>query len=261
MADINRFGKISSLFLSHARDEDIRFKASSGGFIKSFLCYLLDSRKVDYAIITRTGGPDNPLVPETIVTNRKEDIISTRTNSVYCTHNPFKDINIWAGKRYAFVGLPCQVKRARLYPNIKCIISLICNHTPGIEFTREILRKIGIEESQVRQIEYRGSGWPGEFTAHLKDGGKKHLSGYWSDDYMPEGCRTCSEIGLAADIVAGDPWRINQDDKLGNTLVICRNELSSRLVKKAGDYVTMKPISLEQLAKSQGKHFERKAHD
>jgi len=260
---MDRFGKINSIWLAHSTDGDIRFRASSGGFIKSFLCFLLDSHRIDYAIVTRTGGQENPLIPETIVTNRKDEIISTRTNSVYCENNPFRNINIWPGKRYAFVGLPCQIRRARLYPNMKCVISLICNHTPKLEFTREILDKLGVKEPDVSQIEYRGSGWPGCFAAHLKDGSTKTLSKYWSNGYMPERCRKCSEIGDNADIVTGDPWHLGLEktDKSGSTLVICRNQLSSQLIKKAGKYVSIKPTGRAELNKSQGKHFRKKLRE
>lgn len=251
MASANKY------YLAHSTDENIRFNASSGGFIKSFLCHLLDSHQADYAIVTRTGGPDNPLTPETIVTNRKEDIISTRTNSVYCVNDPFKDIKIWPGKRYAFVCLPCQVRHARLYPNMACVISLICNHAPRAEFTRVILRKLGVEESQVSQIEYRGNGWPGRFTAYLKDGGTKYIAGYWNERYKPDSCRNCKQSGRDADIIAGDPWRISKDER-GGTLIVCRNPRAVNMVEKAGDYVSLQPVTYADFLKSQGKHFKDK---
>jgi len=214
----------------------------------------------DYVIITRTGGPESPLKPETIITNSKEDILSTRTNSVYCVNNPFKVFReIQSDKRYAFVGLPCQLNRAKRNPAIKFIISLICNHTPKLEFTHEILSQLGILEHEVKQIEYRGSGWPGKFTAYLKNGEAKAISSglVWNMRYMPVACKRCSEIGQDADIVVGDPWHLGIRDKNGFSLVICRNEEATRLVKEANT-VKLKPIGIKELIKSQGKHFRRK---
>ena len=97
MVSIEDFGHVDSIFLAHSGNDIIRFQASSGGFIKSFLVYLVESRTIDSVIITRTGNSNNPLVPETIITNSKEDILSTRTNSVYAVDNPFlafKGINL-----------------------------------------------------------------------------------------------------------------------------------------------------------------------
>jgi coenzyme F420 hydrogenase subunit beta len=253
MADI--FGKINSIYLAHSKDEDVRFKASSGGFVKSFLCYLLDSF-VDYVIITRTGGQESPLKPETIITDSKEDILSTRTNSVYCVNNPFKVFGgIRPDKKYAFVALPCQVTRAREY-NIDVIISLFCNHAPLPAFTHNTLSKLGISECDVKQIEYRGNGWPGYFTAYLKTGEviRVPLRSVWNTLFMPAKCKSCSEIGQNADIAVGDPWRIS---KTSESLVICRNKRADDLVKKA-DTIKLKPVSFDQLNKSQGKHFIRK---
>ncbi|UCD22411.1 MAG: Coenzyme F420 hydrogenase/dehydrogenase, beta subunit C-terminal domain, partial [Chloroflexota bacterium] len=219
MVSIKDFGHIHSIFFAHSSNEAIRFQASSGGFVKSFLAYLLESKTVDSVIITRTGGPDDPLVPETIITSSKEDILSTRTNSVYAVNNPvpaFKELVY--SKKYTFVGLPCQVRNLRVlqkkgqYRNIVIIISLFCHHTPKIEFTRGILRKLNVKERDVQQIEYRGSGWPGGFTAYLKNGRKKFVAqrDCWSNDLNngPEICKHCSEIAEDADFFVGDPWNL-----------------------------------------------------
>ena len=273
MVSIRDFGRIDSIFLAHSSNDVIRFQASSGGFIKSFLVYLLESRTVDFAIITRTGGPDNPLVPETIITESKEDILSSRTNSVYAVNNPFHAFKELAyDKKYTFVGLPCQVRNLRAlqkkgeYINIVIVIGLFCNHTPNIEFTRGILQKLNVKESDVQQIEYRGSGWPGGFTAYLENGQKKFiaLKNYWSNDLNngPEICKHCSEIAKDADIYVADPWNLKLEgtDSRGTSLVICRNSQASRLARKAAElgHIKIYKCSQEQLIQSQGYHIEEK---
>ena len=237
------------------------------------LVYLLESQTVDSAIVTRTGGPSNPLVPETIVTDSKEDILSTRTNSVYAVNNPFCVLKGLAyDKKYAFVGLPCHVRNLRAlqkkgnYRNIVIVIGLLCNHTPNIEFTKGILQKSNAKEEDVQEIEYRGSGWPGGFTAHLKNGQKTFiaLQDYWSNDLNngPEMCKYCSEIAEAADIYVGDPWnlKLERTDSKGTSLVICRNSEASRLVRRAAelDHIKIYKCSQKQLIQSQGYHIEEK---
>jgi coenzyme F420 hydrogenase subunit beta len=273
MFTIEDFGQIDSIYFAYSADEKIRFGASSGGFIKSLLVYLLESQTVDAAIITRTGDSSNPLVPETIITSLKEDIISTRTNSVYVINNPLKVLKaIEPDKKYAFVGLPCQIKTLRTlqntgnYLNITVIISLFCNHTPNIEFTKEILQKLDVKEQGLKQIEYRGNGWPGGFTALLTNGQKKYipLIEYWSNDLDngPLQCKYCSEIGREADFYVGDPWNLElerTDDK-GASLVICRNSTATTLVKRSAElnYIRIKICSPKILLKSQGIHVEQK---
>lgn len=273
VVSIKDFGHIDSVFLAHSSNDVIRFQASSGGFIKSFLVYLLESRATDFAIVTRTGDSRNPLVPETIITNSKEDILSTRTNSVYAVNNPFPTLKELAyDKKYAFVGLPCHVRNLRAlqkkgkHRNIVIVIGLFCNHTPNIEFTRGILQKLNVKEHDVQQIEYRGSGWPGRFTACLENGQKKFiaLQDYWSNDLNngPELCKYCSEIADDADIYVGDPWNLKLEgtDSRGTSLVICRNSQASRLVRKAAelDHIKIYKCSQKQLIQSQGYHIEEK---
>ena len=273
MVSIKDFGRIDSTFLAHSSNDITRFQASSGGFIKSFLVYLLESQIVDYAIITRTGGPSNPLLPETIITASKEDILSTRTNSVYAVNNPFLALKELAyDKKYAFVGLPCQVRNLRAlrkkgkYRNIVIVIGLFCNHTPNIEFTKGIFQKLDVREDDVQQIEYRGSGWPGGLTAYLKNGQKKFIAlrDYWSNDLNngPEVCKYCSEIAENADIYVGDPWnlKLERTDSKGTSLIICRNSQASRLVKRAAElgHIKIHKCSQEQLIQSQGYHIEEK---
>ena len=273
MVKIVDFGDIHSILYAHSSDENIRFKASSGGFIKSFLVYLLESEIVDLVIVTRTGDSHNPLIPETIITNSIEDILSTRTNSVYAVNNPLHILNrIDSIKKYAFVGLPCHVRNLKAmqrngkYRNITMVISLFCNHTPNMEFTRGILEKLNVQEVDVKQIEYRGNGWPGGFTAYLKNGQKKFISSkkYWSNDLNngPEMCKYCSEIGVDADVCVGDPWNLDLEilDKKGLSLVICRNSRTHELIRSAAelDYIKIKDCIEKELIQSQGEYIEEK---
>lgn len=285
MVAIKDFGKIDSIHFAYATDEDVRVRASSGGFVKSFLIYLLESRRstrrtslgfstiVDFAIITRTGGVDCPLIPETIITNSKDDILSTRTNSVYMINNPFAIFDrLESESTYAFVGLPCHIKRLRAYQkngkyrNITVVIALFCHHTPNAEFTRDILQKLNVKEQDIRQIEYRGSGWPGGFTAYLKNGDRRFIeaSQYWSNDLNngPKRCKYCPEIAEEADVYVGDPWNLGfqRTDSKGMSLVICRNDYASTLVKGAEEAGLLKTYecSPEQLVQSQGYHIAEK---
>ena len=270
---IQDFDHIDSILFAHSSNDVIRFQASSGGFVKSFLVYLLESLTVDFAIVTRTGGSEHPLLPETIITNSKEDILSTRTNSVYAVNNPFPALKELAyDKKYAFVGLPCQVRNLRAlqqkgkHRNIVVVISLFCHHTPNIEFTRGILQKLDVRENDVQQIEYRGSGWPGGFTVYLKNGQKEFIAqrDCWSNDLNngPEMCKYCSEIAQDADIYVGDPWNLGlqRTDSRGTSLVICRNGQASGLVKRAAElgHITISKCSQEKLVQSQGYHIEDK---
>lgn len=273
MVSIGDFGPIDASYLAHSANDVIRYRASSGGFIKSFLVYLLDSGKIDFAIVTRTGGPQDPLTPETIITNSREDILSTRTNSVYMVHNALDCLGgLKDGRKYALVGLPCQVTRLRQlqaqgkYTSIVLVIGLFCNYAPRAEFTKSILQKLDVRAEDLLQIEYRGNGWPGGFTAHLRNGQRRFIStrDYWSNDLhnAPDMCRRCSDTAERADIWVGDPWnlQLEETDTMGMSLVICRNAKATKLVNEAATagYIKLYSCTTEQLLRSQGYHIEEK---
>jgi coenzyme F420 hydrogenase subunit beta len=265
--------KAYSKYFIYSLNKRIRYNSSSGGFCKSILCYLIDIKKVDAVIITRTGSKENPLKPETIITNKKKDIISTRTNSIYAPTNPLIILkNTEKNKKYAFVGLPCHCKALKdmqkkgLYKNIKLIISLFCCHTPKMGFTQEILKNQKINKKEVEKIEYRGNGWPGSFTIYLKNGGKIHLESKkcWSISYkyFRNNCKKCNLLAIYSDISVCDPWNLGfeKNDNKGKTLVLCNNKKSNILVREAEKlkYLKILKCSSEQFKKSQSPHIEIK---
>ncbi|MBU0615649.1 MAG: Coenzyme F420 hydrogenase/dehydrogenase, beta subunit C-terminal domain [Nanoarchaeota archaeon] len=265
-------GKVKSQFLACSSDKEVRFRASSGGFCKSFLVFLIENKIVDKVIITRTGPPENPLQPETIITNNKSEILSSRTNSVYAPTSPLDCVKYLSNnEKYAIVGLGCHIKaldrlqKKGIAKNIILKIGLFCNHTPNIKFTMDIIRRLGIKEREIRKIEYRGNGWPGQFTAYLKDG-RSHLSisDYWINDLNngPHKCKACSELSEKANIVVADPWGLGleKEDKLGQTLVICRDKLSESLVFESYSqgHIDLRKIPYTDCIKSQFDHISKK---
>jgi len=269
----SKLGSISSIYLAYSADDNIRFRASSGGFIKSYLCYLLGERLIDYAIITKAGNAKSLLSPEAIITNNISDITSNKTNSIYAPSNIFSVFNkLDNSKRYAIVALPCQVKKLRAlqqsagkYKNITVVISLFCHHVPKIDFTYSLANNLNIDISNISHIQYRGNGWPGELSISLKDGSQKSICNYWSNDLnngLPM-CKTCNEIGKSADIIVGDPWNILSEDqeKSGKSLIVVKNETTDILIQDAvsHNYIKTEPVlSYNQLIKSQGSHIRDK---
>lgn len=273
MLKLGKFGPVDSVYFGYSSDPEIRFSASSGGFVTSFVVHLIDSGAVDAAIVTRTGGHDEPLISETIITSSKNDILSPRTNSIYAPVNPLRVLaDTSPNKRYVFVGLPCHISEIRklqqagLYRNIWPLISLFCGYTPKTDFTHRVLAKIGVHAEQVLQIDYRGNGWPGNFSAFLKDGSVKRilLSECWENDVqtgLPM-CRTCARLGSEADITAGDPWNLEleKQDSNGKTLVVFRSAKMRHMALQAVAVgrVKLERCSIQKFWQSQGYHIAMK---
>jgi len=263
---LKRFGNVYSCYLAYSSDDNVRYASSSGGFCKSFLWYLIKSdEKIDEAIITASGSSTNPLNPEIIATDKKDDIFSTKTNSVYSPSNPLPVLkNLDKNKNYVFVGLPCHLlnlralQRKDVAKNVKFVLGLICHHTPKRGYLKQYLKKINVNEKNVEKIEYRGHGWPGKFTAHLKDGSEKSGFSFFPPNLSnaPKYCESCTDINREADIVACDPWGIvsRAKESKGKTLIVCKTERADRLVVDAAKkkYITLESSNIDSFFRSQG---------
>lgn len=240
---------ITKTYFSHAKDEEIRLAASSGGFCKAFLCYLVDNNIVDYVILTRLK--DNSTEPETIITNDKNKILN-RTNSIYEFNNQthiLKDID--HSKTYAFIGLPCFVyyikkqQQINKLMNIKLTISLLCNQAPSKKYKEQLIKDAECNVNEIVNIDYRHGPSPGcvkivDFKNQEKILGSHGYN--WSKYntkycFSPACCRNCSLYESSfADIVVGDPWHTKYEkSKSGWTKVTAYTQTAIDLIEKAID--------------------------
>ena len=243
-------GKYQSIFIAHSSDKKIRFSASSGGIVTQILLYLIGHHIVDKAIFVRRSDK-NPIENDTVITDSREEIINGM-GSRYYPVSPclkIKDVlNDKTNKKYVFVGKGCDIegmeKLKEMYPNLtkKIFFStgIFCDHIPSRKALEEFLKIHGIEKKDIREISYRGRGWPGFATIKFdkKESFKipyeimwQSLKGYNFSNFR---CSLCPD-GMAelADISVGDPWikkkEISGD---GDSLVICRTTKAEKIFKE-----------------------------
>lgn len=240
--------KIKS-FLSFSLNKDIRHLASTGGFCKEFIRYMIEKEYVDKAIITVLGDNDKALIPKTIITEDISAILSVKSNTIYDRTNPFSIIDkLDNNKRYILVGLPCHIpvfKKISKERNISIFaLSLLCNHTPK-KYFETALQEANIKKEDVCHFEYRGHGWPGYVCIKTKSGKNIKISHkeIWKKymrenfDMMPR-CRYCHNVlSYEADICVGDAWikEISQKDKEGTNLVISMNCYAEHLIRECSE--------------------------
>lgn len=257
--------KTLSAHLAHASDQMIRKMASSGGFVKALLAFLLEYDWVDYVICTRTVG----LERETIITDNSDDFLVPTTNSIYAPTAPLELLDqTQAGKRYAFVGLPChchdllQRQSQGKHRNISPVLGLFCNHEPLTTFALSLLDEFEIDPSDVVEMTYRGCGWPGKLTI-------KTLHQEIQTDYrfnfdrkkMQDKCKVCQLLPIYSDFAVGDPWHLKESgENSGLSLVLCNTALAQTLLEDAHrkGMIDVKncPDDMAELAKEKFKHVK-----
>lgn len=256
-------GNLINCYIGHSEDENLRFEASSGGMITQILIVALEERIIDGALVTRMQK-DKPLIPEPFIARTKNELLSAM-GSKYCpvpTNTILKEIlNSKEGEKFAVVGLPCHIMGIRkaemlnkkLQDKIVLHVGIFCQSTKSFFGTDFILKQLDIKKENVRNIKYRGKGWPG--SMQINNNGKDvllpFLSGVYSGAIFPYfaniNCTDCKDhISFFSDISVGDPWGITKDPK-GDSLLISRTGVGEKIIELA---VHCSHISLKDIKKS-----------
>lgn len=253
--DGTTWGTRVSCFIGWSTNEDIRYKASSGGALTALCVFLLDNGLVD-GIIQVKRNSDDQTKTVTVVSTSKEEVLAC-AGSRYTTSAPLMDIKNLNqyGKKYAFVGKPCDVSALRMYQlsgkekwteKIQYMFSFFCAGQPSEKANMKLLKELGCNDvSVIQDLSYRGNGWPGLATI-IKHNGEKNSMDYEKSWMTILGrdvrkcCRFCADgTGELADISCGDAWYTTSEGKPdfieapGRNVIFARTGKGNELLNKA----------------------------
>ena len=275
------WGRTVNVYLGWSNDPILRNSASSGGVVTEVAAYLLKSKKVD-AIIHVCMDQDNPTSTKVCVSLSREELVA-RCGSRYAISHPLSCLDdLEMGKKYAFIGKPCDVTVLKNYmqnhPELQSVIpftlSFFCAGMPSAGAQEKLVDQLGCKEKVV-SLRYRGHGWPG-FTTAIGESGKAYTMDYnssWGQilgrDIM-RACRFCLDgIGEMADISCGDAWYVTADmqpdfsEHEGRNVIFARSESGNDLLKQLSAAGLMHCEKYENYEKDlkiiQRYQFERKA--
>lgn len=285
-SDGSIWGVVKKAYLGNASNEDVRFKASSGGVITALCLYLIDNKIVDGIIQTRMNH-DDPRLTETIVSTTREEVL-TCCGSRYTTSSPLMQIKqqVETGKKYAFVGKPCDISALRMFQmstseewvnQIKYLLTFYCAGQPSINANNKLLNELGCKDvKDCIDLRYRGYGWPGKAMAKLKNGTENTMD--YEHSWMKilgrdtrRICRFCTDgTGEYSDISCGDAWyldAVNKPDfteRPGRNIIFVRTEEGISLINGAirEGYVNAEDFDMNrsnEIKMFQPYHYTRKA--
>jgi coenzyme F420 hydrogenase subunit beta len=242
-------GNFIRCYIGRSSDEKIVMNSSSGGLVTSLLVFLLEKKIIDGALVTRMNQ-HKPLEPEAIIATTKKEIESA-SQSKYCpvpANTAIQEIAKRNG-HFAVVGLPCHIQGMRkaeaLNPKLKekivVHLGLFCGHSVNFLGTEFILKKLAIEKSHVKSIDYRRFNFPGLMSIKLANGDEKSIShlDFWrslfsiSSFFAPMRCTLCGDATAEfADISFGTAWLPElKGDK--NSICLSRTGIGEKLVQNA----------------------------
>lgn len=275
------WGNYLELYAGHSSDKRIQKRASSGGVLTTLCSWLLERNRID-GVIQTTYNPEKPTESITVCSHTVDEIVD-RCGSRYSISSPLRNIKnlIEPGKKYAFVGKPCDVVALRNYTNINeelkqsivYMFSFFCAGTPSAKANEELLVRMGSKVDECQSLTYRGNGWPGLTTAVDKDGNKYTMK--YETSWMEilgrdirKSCKFCYDsIGEAADISCGDYWKINEEKKPdfsegdGENCIFTWTEKGRLLLQEVCDSqdLEVEELQAEKMEYAQPNHYARRS--
>lgn len=264
------YGPFVGAVLAHAADPEVQLAAASGGIATALLTSLMRRDLIHGAVVAYPGQGTGTVEMRLA---RTPDEIAAAMGSKYapsCLADALQSIAADDRGSFAVVGLPCQMNavcRAGEHvgwasEKLALRISLFCAGTKDLRYRSFLLRRMGVTDEQVADFAYRSAGWPGVPSVKLRDGAELRLDdpavfgGVWSKAaFTPPRCLLCDDpLGYAADIVVGDPWRLDYAAAdHGQTLVILRTPRGEKAIREAescGDIVVTAEVPPEDVMRS-----------
>lgn len=248
----DNIGNFENIYLAYSKNKDIRYNASSGGTITSFLLYLLEKKAIDAALLTYTNpqSPINPLIK--LVTSKKE--ILDAKGSKYCPVPlciGIKQIIESNHKKIAIVGLGCHISAISNYQKLNnsfnekifIKIGIVCGQYINYDGLNYFFKQENINIKNIKYLKYRGLGWPGKMvikTTHedIIKSYMKFFEIYTWGFFEPKSCLFCRNFtNESADISFSDAWikEVMEKDQIGTNIVITRNNLVNDLFRQANE--------------------------
>lgn len=245
------WGICKKAVIGYSSNENTRFQSASGGALTELAIYLLRTKKVD-GIIHTTFDPDDPTKTITCISTTEEEV-KNRSGSRYSISVPLFEIkkNVKYNNRYAFIGKPCDVMALRQYKNytgdlknITVLMSFFCAGEPSCVAQNNLIKALNCKIEDIKELRYRGNGWPGYTTISLKNGSCSKLEyKYTWARYLGRDirkiCRFCLDgTGDAADIVAADFWYLKNGspdfgEHEGRNIIIARTDIGQEVLDMA----------------------------
>ena len=258
----------------HSSDPDIRYKASSGGFLSNLVRWLFQKKMIKCALSFRkTGIRFEPIM---VKSWEEYEIVGSIYQEMNLADFITREVSVAVGAETIFLTcLPCEVAVLRKILTKKgysCIIAgLTCSGQMTIEATTYLMKQLDIKPEDVTDFRYRGNGWPS--GVQISTNSKKYFvdnhNSIWNDIVHSEIFKTpkCNQCTLvfpkAVDFAVADPWYrdIVATDKTGMTVVWAQSEIGQKmLLEMQMDHVIeiFREIDLETLMESQKQTSDKK---
>ena len=264
----HEFGPALELWEGHAVDPEIRYRASSGGILSALALFCLEQENMGFVLHTGMSEAE-PWKNQTVRSHTRQEILS-RTGSRYAPASPCEGLRTieQSDRPCVFIGKPCDAtavmalrrERPELDRNLGLVLTFFCAGTPSTEGTLSLVNALGLSSDEVKEVHYRGEGWPGRFRVRSRDGIKEGSLSYeesWGQltHHRPLRCNLCPDgLGRVADISCGDAWEsYGTSTDSGRSIVVVRTVRGQEILRRAiaMRYVELAPLNATAVLSAQ----------
>ena len=245
-------GHVVSAYAGYSIDTEVRNAASSGGIVSGILIHLLETKKIDGALVSKIVSKNGKLSAETIIATSREEILDSAGSSYVDIPiiTAVKRIKEFSG-RIAVVSVPCYIsalermcqRDAELNSKISCKIGLFCGGNVKFSLYEMVLKQHNIHEADVERIFFRRSHVTGDMIVTMRFGEQLTIPFHHFNVYRILGyhrkpyCIQCDDYtSETADLSVGDTFFKGYKDRdVKHSLVLCRNESGESILQQMID--------------------------
>lgn len=254
-------------FIGYSTDEDIRYKATSGGVGSSLIKWMFERNIVNTAIAFDYDVKSHKYLPKLIYSFAEYTICGSIYSEIDLIDFIKSHIDKIKGTFVCFT-LPCQTRTVKtIVENAGhkvIIIGLTCSSQQTIEATKYLFKRYAIKEDDILHLQYRGNGWPSGIQIELRNGKKIFIANnrsiwnkiFHSRLFIQNKCFLCQDtLNKYSDLTLADPWLqyFLQTEKIGKTLIVCNTlEGEKKLLQCVKDRaIILEEIEYSEVVKSQ----------
>lgn len=269
-------GPIHGIWEAWATDSATRHLGSSGGTLTALAAWMVEEGHAHQVTGARSDEDPRKTVSVSITT-REQALASAGSRYAPCSNAAMPEATDPNG---AFIGKPCEATALRALAIDRAVeapllMSFFCAGTPNQDATHSLVRELGIPDAAtMKDLWYRGRGWPGNFTAVPEHGDPVSTSykDSWGRALGPTvqwRCRLCPDgVGESADITAGDFWRADKEgypnfsEGAGISVLIARSARGLDMIRRAADdgVIQLAPMNIDDVLKVQPYQVQRRRY-
>lgn len=214
-----RVGHIDQLWTGHASDPQIRRMGASGGVISAVIIHLLESGRIDGAVLAKQGVP-TPEQASWFIARTREEVLSC-AQSVYVPLSMLDAVMAFVpGERYAMTCLPEQSAALRVLQHgnferaaqVEYVLGPYTGTALDQRAIRSLLRanKVAGDDS-ITSLKWRAGEWPGHLEILTASGREIRSKKVYYNFLIPffvtqTSLQSMDFANEFADLSVGDAW-------------------------------------------------------